>query len=78
MFKGIEMDAMKAKEFFEKAVDKDLRFKKFFEKSVEELEPTIMAWIVDAWLENFMRKEGLSSLTKVKGDNVMKRVYEKP
>ena len=35
-----------------------------------------MAFIIDAWLENFMRKQGLFSLTKVKGDNVLKRVYD--
>jgi hypothetical protein len=76
MFKGISMDAIEAKEYFEKAIDKELKFKEYFEKSVAELEPTIMAWIVDAWMENFMRKEGLLSLTKVKGDNVLKRVYD--
>ena len=76
MFKGIGMDALEAKEYFEKAIDKELKFKAYFEKAVDELEPTIMAFIIDAWLENFMRKQGLFSLTKVKGDNVLKRVYD--
>ena len=76
MFKGKSMSGLDAKEYFEKAIDKELKFKAYFEKAVDELDPTVMSFILDAWLENFMRKQGLFSLTKVKGDNVLKRVYD--
>ena len=74
MFKG--MNAVEAKEYFGKTIDDELKFKEYFEKAVAELDLTVMAWIVDAWMENVMRREGLLSLTKVKGDSVLKRVYE--
>jgi len=74
----LEMDEFQLKEYFEKTIDKELKFKEFFEKSVASLEPVVMAWIVDAWLEGYMKREGIREITKHKGKHTLTRVYDTP
>lgn len=71
-----EKDEWKAKEYMERAIDKDKKFNKFFREAVVEFDKTIMALIVDAYLENYMWEKGIVEITKKRGSSDLERVYE--
>lgn len=68
-------DEFKMKEYMEKVIDKDKKFQEFFRKAVVELDGVVMALIVDAFLENYMKQHGIKELTKIAGRSELKRIY---
>ena len=68
-------DEFKMKEYMEKVIDKDKKFQEFFRKAVVELDGVVMALIVDAFLENYMKQHGIKELTKIAGRSDLKRTY---
>ena len=68
-------DEFKMKEYMEKVIDKDKHFQEFFRKAVVELDGVVMALIVDAFLENYMKQHGIKELTKIAGRSELKRIY---
>lgn len=68
-------DQFKMKEYMEKVIDKDKKFQEFFRKAVVELDSVVMALIVDAFLENYMKQHGIKELTKIAGKSELKRSY---
>lgn len=74
----LEMDEFQLIEYFEKTIDKEKKFKKFFEKSVASFDPVVMIWIFNAWLEGYMKTNGIREITKHKGNHTLTRVYDTP
>jgi hypothetical protein len=72
-----ELDPFDSVEYFKGSIENPNKFKMFLEQSVAELDPTALAFIVDNYLEQYMEREGVQSLTKRKGNSVLERVYVK-
>ena len=47
-----------------------------FHSALEGVEPRQLAKFVDYYLEWYMRTENIKEITKVKGDRLLRRVYE--
>tara|TARA_R100000655_G_scaffold14380_2_gene32066 strand:+ start:238 stop:468 length:231 start_codon:yes stop_codon:yes gene_type:complete len=74
MFKT--MDEYKTMAVFLKRVDTNKKFRKFFYDAVMKLDQTGLAFFVDAYLDNYMKRQGIKELTKKINNPFLERVYE--
>ena len=51
-------------------------FRKFFYDAVMKLDQTGLAFFVDAYLDNYMKRQGIKELTKKINNPFLERVYE--